>query len=132
MRRQVPLILCFAFGIVMALTEFSPHPFSQGLNKEVIDWALVIGPFALVLAVATLVQTHWVRIRRRSEYWQYSFLVFIGMIMLWLRLAFRLVKGIRLLCGCLKTCKCQWMQRCFHFSLFYRLCCLSCFSGPHP
>lgn len=82
MRRQVPLILCFAFGIVMALTEFSPHPFSQGLNKEIIDWALVIGPFALVLAVATLVQTHWVRIRRQSEFWQYSFLVFIGMIVM--------------------------------------------------
>ena len=82
MRRQVPLILCFAFGIVMALTEFSPHSFSQGLNKEIIDWALVIGPFALVLAVATLVQTHWVRIRRQGEFWQYSFLVFIGMIVM--------------------------------------------------
>lgn len=78
MRRQVPLILCFAFGIIMALTEFSPHPLSQWLNEEIIDWALVIGPFALVLAVATLVQSHWTRIRRRSEYWQYSFLVFIG------------------------------------------------------
>ncbi len=82
MRRQVPLILCFAFGIVMALTEFSPHRFSQWLNKEVIDWTLVIGPFALVLAIATLIQTHWTRIRRRSEYWQYSFLVFIGMIVM--------------------------------------------------
>ncbi len=82
MRRQVPLVLCFAFGIVMALTEFSPHPFSQGLNKEVIDWALVIGPFALVLAIATLMQTHWVRISRRSEYWRYSFLVFIGILVM--------------------------------------------------
>ena len=82
MRRQVPLILCFAFGIVMALTEFSPHPFSQGLNEEVIKWALVIGPFALVLAVATLVQTHWVRISRRAEHWQYSYVVFAGMIIM--------------------------------------------------
>ena len=82
MRRQVPLVLCFAFGIVMALTEFSPHSFSQGLNKEVIEWALVIGPFALVLAVATLVQTHWVRIHRRAEHWQYSYVVFAGMIIM--------------------------------------------------
>ena len=82
MRRQVPLVLCFAFGIVMALTEFSPHRWSKWINEEVIDWALVIGPFALVLAIATLVQTHWTRIRRRSEYWQYSFLVFIGMIIM--------------------------------------------------
>ena len=44
MRRQVPLVLCFAFGIVMVLTEFSPHPWSQGLNKEVINWGLIIGP----------------------------------------------------------------------------------------
>ena len=82
MRRQVPLVLCFAFGIVMALTEFSPHRLSQGLNEEVIKWALVIGPFALVLAVATLVQTHWVRIRRRAEHWQYSYVVFAGMIIM--------------------------------------------------
>ena len=82
MRRQVPLVLCFAFGIVMALTEFSPHQWSKWINKEVIEWTLVIGPFALVLAIATLVQTHWTRIRRRSEYWQYSFLVFIGMIVM--------------------------------------------------
>ena len=82
MRRQVPLVLCFVFGIVMALTEFSPHQWSKWINEEVIDWALVIGPFALVIAIATLVQTHWARIRRRSEYWQYSFLVFLGMIVM--------------------------------------------------
>ena len=82
MRRQVPLVLCFAFGIVMALTEFSPHQWSKWINEEVIDWALVIGPFALVLAIATLVQTHWVRIRRRAEHWQYSYLVFGGMIIM--------------------------------------------------
>ena len=82
MRRQVPLVLCFVFGIVMALTEFSPHQWSKWVNKEVIEWTLVIGPFALVLAIATLIQTHWTRIRRRSEYWQYSFLVFIGLIVM--------------------------------------------------
>jgi hypothetical protein len=82
MRRQVPLILCFIFGIVMALTEFSPHPVSQALSQEVQQWGLIIGPFALVLAIATLVHTHWVRIRRRAEYWQYSFLVFFGIIIM--------------------------------------------------
>jgi len=80
MRRQVPLILCFVFGIVMIFTQFSPHSASQALYNEVISWALIIGPFALVLATATLVQTHLNRIRRRTEYWQYSFLVFAGLI----------------------------------------------------
>lgn len=79
MRRQVPLILCFLFGIVMMLVEFSPHPFSKGLRAELIKWSLIIGPFALVIGVVTLVNTHVIRIQRRVEHWQYSYLVFIGM-----------------------------------------------------
>ena len=82
MRRQVPLILCFLFGIVMMVVEFSPHPFSKGLRAELIEWSLIIGPFALVIGVVTLVHTHWIRIRRRIEYWQYSYLVFIGIIVM--------------------------------------------------
>ena len=82
MKRQVPLALCFVFGIVMILTQFSPHSFSQGIYEEVISWALIIGPFALVLATVTLIQTHATRIRRRTEHWQYSFVVFAGLIIM--------------------------------------------------
>ena len=64
----------------MIFTQFSPHSASQALYNEVIGWALIIGPFALVLATATLVQTHLNRIRRRTEHWQYSFLVFAGIL----------------------------------------------------
>ena len=82
MTRQVPLVLCFLFGIVMILTEFVPHSLSQGLYKGIISWSLIISPFALVLAVATLIQTHWTRISRRAEHWQYSYVVFAGIIIM--------------------------------------------------
>ncbi len=82
MKRQVPLVLCFVFGIAMIFTQFSPHSFSQGIYEEVISWALIIGPFALVLATVTLIQTHTARIRRRTEHWQYSFVVFAGLIVM--------------------------------------------------
>ena len=82
MKRQVPLILCFVFGIVMIFTQFSPHSFPQGIYEEVISWVLIIGPFALVLATVTLIQTHVTRIRRRTEHWQYSFVVFAGLILM--------------------------------------------------
>ena len=82
MKRQVPLVLCFLFGIVMILTEFSPHSHSQELYKEVGSWYLVINPFAYVIGVMTLVQVHGTRIRRRAEYWQYSYVVFAGMIVM--------------------------------------------------
>ncbi len=82
MKRQVPLVLCFVFGIVMILTQFSPHSVSQWVYEEVISWVLIIGPFALVLATVTLIQTHATRIRRRTEHWQYSFVVFAGLIIM--------------------------------------------------
>ena len=82
MKRQVPLVLCFVFGIAMIFTQFSPHSFSQWIYEEVISWALIIGPFALVLATVTLIQTHTARIRRRTEHWQYSFVVFGGLIIM--------------------------------------------------
>ncbi len=82
MKRQVPLVLCFVFGIVMIFTQFSPHSVSQWTYEEVISWVLIIGPFALVLATTTLIQTHTARIRRRTEHWQYSFVVFAGLIIM--------------------------------------------------
>ena len=80
MKRQVPLVLCFLFGVVIILTQFSPHPFSQFLYEEVNSWALIISPFALILATITLIRTHLTRIRRRTEHWQYSLIVFAGLI----------------------------------------------------
>lgn len=82
MRRQIPLILCFVFGVVMILTQFSPHSFSQGIYEEVLSWALIIFPFMLVLGTVTLVQTHVTRIRRRTEHWRYSFVVFAGIFLM--------------------------------------------------
>ncbi|RKU20357.1 hypothetical protein C6503_06080 [Candidatus Poribacteria bacterium] len=75
-------MLCFLFGIVMILTEFSPHTASQATYKEIANWGRVISPFVFVLAVVTLIQTHWTRIQRRVEHWQYSLVVFFGMIVM--------------------------------------------------
>ena len=80
MKRQIPLALCFIFGVVMIFTQFSPHSVSQGIYREVVSWTLVISPFALIIGTLTLIQTHVTRIRRRTEYWQYSLIVFGGLI----------------------------------------------------
>ncbi len=82
MKRQIPLAFCFLFGIAMIFTQFSPHSYSQAVYKEVINWGLIISPFAMVLAVVTLIQTHVTRINLRTEHWQYSLIVFVGMIVM--------------------------------------------------
>lgn len=82
MKRQIPLVLCFLFGIVMIITQFSPHPVSESIFKRIIRGALIIEPFAFVLATITLIQTHINRIQRRIEHWEYSLVVFAGLIMM--------------------------------------------------
>ncbi len=82
MRRQVPLVLCFVFGIVMIFTQFIPHSLSQGLHQEVRQWYFIILPFALVFSTIAFIRTHVMRIRRRTEHWQYSFIIFIGILMM--------------------------------------------------
>ena len=82
MRRQVPLILCFVFGIVMIFTQFIPHSLSQGLHQEVRQWYFIILPFALVFSTIALIRTHVMRIRRRTEHWRYSFIIFIGILIM--------------------------------------------------
>lgn len=82
MRRQVPLILCFVFGIVMIFTQFIPHSLSQSLHQEVRQWYFIIFPFALVFSTIAFIRTHIMRIRRRTEHWQYSFIIFIGILMM--------------------------------------------------
>lgn len=82
MRRQVPLVLCFVFGIVMIFTQFIPHSLSQGLHQEVRQWYFIILPFALVFSTIAFIRTHIMRIRRRTEHWQYSFIIFIGILMM--------------------------------------------------
>lgn len=82
MRRQVPLILCFVFGIVMIFTQFIPHSLSQGLHQEVRQWYFIIFPFALVFSTIAFIRTHIMRIRRRTEHWRYSFIIFIGILMM--------------------------------------------------
>ena len=48
--------------------------------KKSLGGGLIITPFALILSSLTLVQTHLTRIRRRVEHWQYSIIVFVGIL----------------------------------------------------
>ena len=69
MRVQGPLIICFVVGVVMLAQYFVPHDISQELFRRVVDWMRVIGVFAFVLGISSLVHVHLTRVRRRSADW---------------------------------------------------------------
>ena len=54
MKRQVPLIFVFIFGLFMIFQYFVPHETSEWIYEFLLDWILVIGIFALALGIWSL------------------------------------------------------------------------------
>jgi len=71
-RRTLPLIITFLAGLVMFVQFFVPHKLSQDALKYMTDWMRIIGTFALVLGIGSLIQRHTARIRQRHRDAPYS------------------------------------------------------------
>jgi len=80
LRRQLPLMLTFAMGIVFIAQYYIPHPASEELLTTVNKWLQIIGGFALILGVTSLFHQHAVKIRRKEPGWGYSFVLYAGML----------------------------------------------------
>lgn len=72
MRLQVPLLITFLAGVFMAVQFFVPHDLGVTVYTELLNWGRIIGAFALVLGIHSLLRTHMEKIRRRRHDWPYS------------------------------------------------------------
>lgn len=79
MKRQIPLILVFVFGILLAIQYFVPSEPSQRFYEVALDGLTVIGIFAMVLGIWSQIHVGYHKIRRRAEDWQYSVLTLVSM-----------------------------------------------------
>lgn len=79
MKRQIPLFICFICGLFMLIQFFVPHPVFSDIYKGILSWARIIGVFALIIGIGTLIRLHYSRIVRRSSGWIYSIVVFVGL-----------------------------------------------------
>ncbi len=80
MKRYIPLLICFLCGVFMLIQFFIPHPVFAGLYEGAHKWVIVIGVFAVVIGIGTLIRLHYKRITRRSAGWIYSIVVLIGLV----------------------------------------------------
>ena len=86
MRLQIPLLITFLAGVFMAVQFFVPHDLGVTAYTELLNWGRIIGAFALVLGIQSLLRTHLEKVRRRRHGWPYSrvavvsfvFMVIIG------------------------------------------------------
>jgi len=82
MKRQIPLILVLVLGIFFFIQFFIPSQLSTEIYQVTLQWEIVIGAFAIVLAVGSLFNHHLLKIRRRREHWQYSFATLAGLVVM--------------------------------------------------
>ena len=62
----------------MIVQFFVPHKVSARAGERASDWMLIIGAFAFVLGVGSLIKTHGERLRRREANWPYSLVALVG------------------------------------------------------
>jgi hypothetical protein len=89
MKRNVPLILAFASGLLILIAGFIPHsPFGK-IEETLTNWFMIISSFAILLGQISLIHTNVSRVVERAPNWQYflagliSFTVMVVFGLLW-------------------------------------------------
>lgn len=80
MRREIPLLIVFLFGLFMIIQYFVPHGSFLYLYKEFNNWTIIIGIFTIIVGVGSLVSVHYNRIRYRKPDWGYSVVTITALI----------------------------------------------------
>ena len=81
MKRTVPLLIVIILGLLFAAHVFIPHKISQNFYYEwYMPWIKVVGPFAIVLGVGSLLMVHTNKIKRKTPNWGYSLVTIGGLV----------------------------------------------------
>ena len=80
MRLQIPLLITFLAGVFMAVQFFVPHDLGVTAYTELLNWGRIIGAFALVLGIQSLLRTHLEKARRRRHDWPYSMVAIVSFV----------------------------------------------------
>ncbi len=65
-------------GLLMIVQFLVPHAVSRDVSDHASSWLIIIGAFAFVLGVASLIRVHGDRLRRRSADWPYSLIALVS------------------------------------------------------
>lgn len=91
MRRKIPLVVCFFFGLIMFAQYFSEHTIARTLNQVILDWWQIIFSFALIIGVVSYLSSNVTKIQKGNDR-IYRIVGLMGMISMPL---FALIWGIK-------------------------------------
>lgn len=79
MKRELPFVLVFIFGLFCVIQFFVPHESFEWGYEFLLDWIYIIGIFALALGIYSQFYVAVDRIRMRRPNWGYNYLTPIGL-----------------------------------------------------
>ncbi len=79
MRRQLPLALCFIFGVFTAIQYYVPHFRVQWFQERLLQWLMTLLAFAFLLGTVSLIKVHYHKLRDRAPDRGFSLVVFAGL-----------------------------------------------------
>ena len=79
-KRSLPVLITFVLGVTFALQYYVPHPASEALLTELSVWNQIIGGFAILLGVTSLLHVHYLKINRKEAGWGYSLVLYLSML----------------------------------------------------
>lgn len=71
MKRTLPLMITFLVGIIVIFSEFIPSPPFSSVNEGLESWFLIISGFAIILGQISLLRVNSIRVKDKTENWQY-------------------------------------------------------------
>jgi hypothetical protein len=87
MQRLLPRIITFVCGMFLAIQYFIPHKSSEKIYETSLDWLIIVGVFAIVLGILSLVTVNLEKIRRKSQGYRHAWVLLAGLV-------FMIVAGI--------------------------------------
>jgi phosphotransferase system glucose/maltose/N-acetylglucosamine-specific IIC component len=80
MQRSLPRIITFVCGMFLAVQYFIPHKNSEKLYETSLDWLIIVGVFAVVLGILSLVTVNVQKIRRKSQGYRHAWVLLAGLV----------------------------------------------------
>ncbi|MEO0005747.1 MAG: hypothetical protein ABIK47_04920 [candidate division WOR-3 bacterium] len=81
MKRRIPLLIVLLTGIFGAVAFFVPHPAIRAADETMRnDVQRIIAAFSLVLGVGSIVQHHLLKIKRKAQFYPYSYITIVAMV----------------------------------------------------
>ena len=80
MRRSIPIIVCFFFGMAMLVQFFVPSKLSRTVYNEITNWAQIIYAFALIVGVFGLLKYQVEKLSRRQSGWIYNLVTVVSLV----------------------------------------------------